>query len=151
MLVQPAERVHHVGDIEEAFADFCKKTEAEILETLVGCAVRTIHTGFGSPHSAGDLYRSMGKALDVEVRDIWTPTKAAFWGRMPGTYLDAVFAGLAGLDEASDVLRAFRKAKKGEKAEQIEKLFRDPDYQAAVSLTETQIAAIADWMPNDTE
>jgi ParB family chromosome partitioning protein len=151
MLVQPAGRVHHVGDIEEAFADFCQKTEAEILETLVGCAVRTIHTGFGSPHSAGDLYRSMRKALDVEVRDIWTPTKAAFWGRMPGTYLDAVFAGLAGLDEASDVLRAFRKAKKGEKAEQMEKLFCDPDYQAALSLTETQIAAIADWMPNDTE
>jgi ParB family chromosome partitioning protein len=70
---------------------------------------------------------------------------------MPGTYLDAVFAGLAGLDEASDVLRAFRKAKKGEKAEQMEKLFCDPDYQTALSLTEEQIAAIAAWMPDETE
>ena len=149
LLVQPNERVRYVADSKEAFADFCQKSEAEILETLVACSVRTIHSGFGSPHSPGDLYGSMGKALDVVVRDIWTPTKSAFWGRMPGSYLDTIFEELAGLAPDSDAIKAFRKAKKAMKAEQLEKLFSDPGYQAALNLSEVQIAAIAAWMPDE--
>lgn len=138
------------GTCEEAFAEFCQKSEAEILEVLVAATVRTIHSGFGHSHSgkATGLFEATSKALDVETRSIWTPTQAAFWGRMPASYLDETYKSLTGASDATDHYKAFKGKKKGEKAGLMEKLFTDAAYQKSLKLKAKQIEAISVWMPD---
>lgn len=131
----------------EAFATFNQRSEAEIMDVLIAGAVRTLHTGFGYGGGKGDLFEHLTKALNVDMRAIWTPTKSAFWGRMPGSYLDATFLDLTGMNPDGEGAKVFIKLKKGEKAAQMESLFTDAEYQKIVGLTPEQIERIANWRP----
>ena len=146
-LVQP-ERQYDRGGIDERFADFCQQSDDEIMGALIAGAVRTMHTNFGYHTTNGaEFFGTLNKALNVNPRDVWTPTKDGFWQRMPGHYLDKTFFELTGNTTETTDGKFFLKLKKGEKADHMEKLFTDAAYQSTLGLTDEQIAVIADWMP----
>ncbi|MBT9386872.1 hypothetical protein KM176_23720 [Pseudooceanicola sp. CBS1P-1] len=134
-------------DLEASYAEFCQKSDDEIMAALVASAVRTIAADFGSAGYAKGLFNAVGTALSVNPRDIWRPTKANFWGRMPKGYLEDTFRTLTGLDEDSEQVKAFAKGKKGDVAASMEKLFSDADFQILLGLTPEQIDVIDNWMP----
>lgn len=151
VLVGDTQRSFMADDLKLTFAEFCQKPESEIIEALVAGAVRTIHTNFGlsGGRIGTEFYDSITKALDVDTRSIWTPTKAAFWGRMPASYIDEQFALLTGYGVGTKEFSAFSNQKKGGKAETMERLFTDAAYRAALNLKADQEEAIAAWMPEE--
>lgn len=148
-LVAEKEAYKEVPPLEEAFSDFCQKPDSEIMDLLIAGLVRTMHTNFGivDRGNASGFFDTIVKAVDADTRATWTPTKASFWGRMPSAYIDEQFAILTGYDEDSKEYQAFAAQKKGSKAEEMDRLFTDPEYQAALGLSEDRIEAIAAWMP----
>jgi len=141
------------GGIKAAFNEFCQKPEDEILELLVSSAVRTIHYDFGMGYSGDEkaFFGSLVKSLSAGEREVWTPTKAGFWGRMPAAYIDGKFLELTGLPEDGTEYEAFTKQKKSDKAQDMERLFNDADYQKGLKLTKAQVKALSAWMPDPEE
>ena len=93
----------------------------------------------------------MRKMIDKEVsahaRQVWTPTAANFWTRVPGSYRQQVWRDLLDLSEDHPTATTFAKMKKAEQAERLEKLFTDPAFREAHRVTEKQATRIAQWMP----
>lgn len=136
--------------LEEAFGNFCQRSDSEIMETLIAGLVRTMHTNFGITDrgNASGFYEAIAKAVDADARAMWTPTKVSFWGRMPSAYMDQQFALLTGYDADTKEYQAFAAQKKSGKAEEMDRLFNDPEYPAALGLSAEQVEAVAAWMPD---
>jgi len=136
-------------DLVEAFTRFAARTEDEIIELLLAGTMSAAHLNFGTCHerSAKDLFGHLWDALSVNPRLHWTPTRVAFWGRMPAAYLDEQFLALTGLAPTSAEYKAFAAQKKGGKADDMERLFTDPAFHAALGLTAEQVDTINTWMP----
>lgn len=139
--------------LEEAFSEFCQQANTEIMETLIAGLLRTMHTNFGIVDcgNASGFFDTIAKAVDADPRAIWTPNKSSFWGRMPSAYMDQQFAALTGFAEGTKEQEGFAAQKKSGKADEMDRLFTDPEYQAALGLSDDQIEQIAAWMPDTAE
>ena len=116
----------------------------------------------GTDHVMGELTRYLAslltggddklrKMIDKEVnahpREVWTPTAANLWTRVPGTYRQQVWRDLLNLKEDHPTATSFAKMKKAGQAEHLEKLFTDPAFREAHGVTEKQAERIGQWMP----
>ena len=116
----------------------------------------------GADHVMGELTRylaslltggdeKMRKMIDKEVtahpREVWTPTAANLWTRVPGSYRLQVWRDLLDLAEDHPTASTFAKMKKAEQAERLEKLFADPAFREAHGVTVKQAERIGQWMP----
>lgn len=116
----------------------------------------------GGEHITGELTRYLASLLtggdsklaamiDKEVsahpREVWTPTAANLWNRVPGSYRQQVWRELLDLNEDHPTATSFARLKKAEQADRLEKLFSDAEFREAHGVTETQAARISEWMP----
>lgn len=91
----------------------------------------------------------IAKKTGADIRAVWTPTAAGFFGRVSSGYLDDLYRALLGLKPDHPTATTFAKLKKAEKADRLEKLFGDAEYRQAHSLSEAQIKRIDTWLPDE--
>lgn len=100
-----------------------------------------------------DLHSDFSRALEAEaapdIRAIWTPTRANFFGRIRADYLDRIWSDMLGLEDNDERRETFAKLKKAGKAEALEALFSDAGVQESHGLSRDQIAAIDAWLPEE--
>jgi ParB family transcriptional regulator, chromosome partitioning protein len=96
---------------------------------------------------SGDLSDLISAEIGPQVRAIWTPTAAAYLGRIPGPQLDALWAELTPAPESDPDRKVFAGLKKAEKAKKLEKLFMDMDVRETMGTSRAQNAAIDGWLP----
>ena len=94
-----------------------------------------------------ELGEVIDKLVETDIRKIFTPTAANFFGRVGGPYLNDLWCELLDLSEDHPTATTFAKLKKSEKAEKLEALFCDPDIRSAQGLTDAQIKRIDAWLP----
>jgi len=121
----------------------------------------------GTDHIRGELVRFLAaqlrggdeklmalieKATQPNIREIWTPTAANFFGRVGGPYMSDLWRELLDLPVDHPTATSFDKLKKGEKAAKLEALFRgDHDLLNALGVTGEQADKIAVWLPESME
>jgi len=96
-----------------------------------------------------DYGRKIEALAETDIRALWRPTLANFWGRCRAPYLDAVWGEL-GLADYDDLAETWSKAKTKEKAEILARLF-DPASGAreAAGLGPKVRATIDTWLPEE--
>ncbi|MDE3027868.1 MAG: hypothetical protein KGH84_05680 [Paracoccaceae bacterium] len=110
---------------------------------------RTLNYGCHEAAREGDLFAKIEAQTKANVRNVWTPNAANFFGRVSGGYLDALLADLLDADASDERVKTFAKDKKGEKAAILERLFADPVTQKIYGVTPEQAGRIAKWVPAD--
>lgn len=90
-----------------------------------------------------DLAPWLADLLQPNPRTWWTPTKSAYFARLPQSHLDAIWRQLA--PEDSHV--GFLSNPKADKVALLHKLFNDADYREALGTTRDQNTAIDEWLP----
>ncbi|MCA2014406.1 ParB N-terminal domain-containing protein [Cereibacter sphaeroides] len=83
--------------------------------------------------------------LDPNPREIWTPTAAGYFSRLPVPVLDRLWVELLPEDRREGL--AFADQKKGEKAKTLERLFNDTDFREALGLSREINARLDAWVP----
>lgn len=83
--------------------------------------------------------------LEVNPRDVWTPTFAGYFNRLPAPVLDRLFAEFIPADKRDGI--GFKALKKGDKAQWLHRLFETPEVGAALGLGEEQQLALTTWLP----
>ena len=73
-----------------------------------------------------ELGEVIDKLVETDIRKIFTPTAANFFGRDGGPYIKDLWCELLDLSEDHPTATTFAKLKKSEKAEKLEALFCDP-------------------------
>lgn len=126
----------------KAFEDFRAKGKDHRNEVLAVCLARLM------PHSTSTLFANVAELAGADMRSIWTPTKADFFGRMKSDHLDDLMVELTGLDRNDTRIKTFCGQKKGGKAEGLEDLFTDPKVQALWGLDENGAKRLAEWLPD---
>ncbi|MDB5661055.1 MAG: hypothetical protein JWS10_3670 [Cypionkella sp.] len=118
-----------VQDQAEAFVGFQgqgkKARNASITEALA----RGLHYGFSTCSRPSNLFDHIEEVAGASIRTVWTPTAASFFGRVSGSYLDALLADLLSAEASDACVKAFAKMKKSEKAATMERLFSDSTTQ----------------------
>lgn len=96
-----------------------------------------------------EIARTLADQLAVNVRDVWTPTAAGYFSRIPGPLLDALYIDLTPADRADH--KAFKALKKAGKVEALDNLFGDQKHawRAAMQLTPEEEAALDSWLPKE--
>lgn len=94
------------------------------------------------------IFAKVEAETKAHIRQVWTPTAENFFGRVSADYLDALHLDLTGCDPQGNGFKAFRAEKKAEKARCMERLFSDPDYQAAWKIDAETKARINAWVPD---
>ena len=126
-------------DLVRAFKAFRKKGAEHTRDVLTLELARLLSLPMRDDDPYAKLFE---KEAAVDVRAVWTPTAANFFGRVPGAYLDALWCEMTGVDPESGEARAFAKAKKGEKAARLETMF-----DKATELAPEQRARVDAWLP----
>ncbi|MDZ4393790.1 ParB/RepB/Spo0J family partition protein [Cypionkella sp.] len=121
------------------FAAFLEIDQAERL-TLLGNALARL---FINP--ACELAAGLASQLRPNTRAIWTPTATAYFKRLGGAALDAIYMHLTPADKADHP--AFAKLKNADKAKQLEALFSDLSLREALGLSREENARIDTWLP----
>ena len=91
------------------------------------------------------------KTTGPQIREVWTPTAANFFGRVGGPYLNDLWRDLLDLPEDHPTATTFAKLKKAEKAAKLEALFSDDSTRKAHGVTEAQAARLDAWLPEGME
>ena len=119
-----------------AFRALGKKHRNELLTRgLARTLDATVH-GLG-PHLAA--------SLRPNPREIWSPTAAGYFSRLPVAHLDAIWRELVPADRFDPA--DFEKLKKAEKAKALDQLFNSADYREALHLSREQNNRIDAWLP----
>lgn len=134
-----------VADMVEAFAGFQGEGKKARNAAITAGIARTLPYGA----EGADFFAHIETLSGARIRDVWTPTAAGFFGRVSADYLTDLLAELLGADAEDKRVKSFKSQKKGAKAEAMERLFSDPEYQAAMGVTAEQRKRIADWVPAD--
>lgn len=141
-LTTPPERAElWQSDLAKAFLAFRKKGPEHIMAELTRHMAAIL--------SVGDkkLAAMIDKEVSANPREVWTPTAANFWSRVPGSYRSEVWRDLLGLKEDHPTASTFAKMKKAEQCDRLEKLFTDPAFRVAQGVTEAQAERIGQWLP----
>lgn len=94
------------------------------------------------------IFAKVEAETKAHIRQVWTPTAENFFARVSAGYLDALHLDLTGCNPQGNGFKAFKSQKKGEKAAGMERLFSDPDYQAAWKIDAEKKACINAWVPD---
>jgi ParB family chromosome partitioning protein len=97
---------------------------------------------------AAALFEEIERESGANVRAVWRPTAANFFGRVSAAYLDDLLKNLLGLEPSNPGVKAFRGMRKADKAHAMERLFSDPEYQAVWGVTPETKARIDAWVPD---
>jgi ParB family transcriptional regulator, chromosome partitioning protein len=95
----------------------------------------------------GPLADLVAAEISPDPRAIWTPTAAAYLGRLSFAALDTLWATLTPGPETDMDRTIFKSFKKAEKAKKLEKLFLDMDTREAMGLSRAENALIDQWLP----
>lgn len=90
----------------------------------------------------------LAQTLKPNARTLWTPNARNFFGRVPQSMLDAIWADLVPADRESEH-QTFAALQKKQKAAQLDKLFNSDDYREALGLSREEQTRIAGWLPED--
>ncbi|TWI27789.1 ParB/RepB/Spo0J family partition protein [Paracoccus sulfuroxidans] len=137
-------------DAANPFEAFRAKGEKHRNAVLALTVARCLKYGFASFTSGGrlHLFDAIEAEVKANIRQVWTPTAANFFGRVNAVYLEDLLADLTGCDRSSAEFRAFAGGKKKDKAATLERLFSDPDTQALWKIDAAQKARIDAWAPD---
>lgn len=119
----------------EAFRALGKKHRNEVLTRAVARSLDS--------HSA--LSPFLADMLNPAPREIWTPTAAGYFSRLPVPVLDRLWVELLPEDRREGI--AFADQKKGEKARTLERLFNDADFREALGLSREINSRLDAWVP----
>lgn len=137
------------GDLAAGFANFRKLSKAKRQAALHEAVARALNYGCGAPHNPSPLFAAIEAEADANMRRIWRPTKANFFGRVPSAYLDQVYCEVFALDAADGAAKAFAGLKKSEKAAKLDMIFdtERAESQGYVLMTPEAAERIAAWQP----
>lgn len=126
----------------QAFAAWLDSPADERSAAVASALARAFYqpTGLLSVH--------LSQMLRPDARALWTPNARNFFGRIPTSMLDAIWADLATFDN-DPVHEAFRSGTKKDKAKELDQLFNSADYREALGLSRAQNARIDAWLPED--
>lgn len=129
------------ADLVKGFRAFRKKGSEHVMAELTRY-LASLLTG-------GDekLRKMIDKEVNAHPREVWTPTAANLWTRVPGSYRLQVWRDLLDLKDDHPTATTFAKMKKAEQADHLEKLFTDPAFREAHGVTDKQAERIGQWMP----
>lgn len=88
---------------------------------------------------------ALAQQLGANARHIWTPTASAYFRRLSGPVLDAIYTTLTPSDKADHP--AFKTLKNAAKATALEALFSDASVREALGLSRAEAEAIDAWLP----
>ena len=129
------------SDLAKGFRAFRKKGSEHVMAEL------TRHLAALLTGGDDKMKGLIDKEVKASTREVWTPTAANLWNRVPGTYRQQVWRDLLDLKEDHPTATTFAKMKKAEQADRLEKLFTDPAYREAQGVTEKQAERIGQWLP----
>lgn len=137
------------GEAVNPFAAFRAKGEKHRNAVLARIVARTLRYGYVDRGIGGSfpIFDEIEAELKANIRQVWTPTAANFFGRVNAVYLENLLADLTGCDRTGSGFKAFCGMKKKEKAETLERLFTDADYQKAWQIDAEKKARIDAWVP----
>lgn len=95
----------------------------------------------------GDVSVALAQQLGANARDIWTPTAAAYFRRLSGPAMDAIYTTLTPSDKADHP--AFKALKNTAKAQALEALFADASVREVMGLSRAEAEAIDSWLPTE--
>lgn len=119
-----------------AFRALGKKHRNELLTRGLARTLDATAHGLG-PHLAA--------SLRPNPREIWSPTAAGYFSRLPVAHLDAIWRELVPEDRFDPA--DFEKLKKAEKAKSLDQLFNSADFREALQLSREQNNRIDAWLP----
>lgn len=131
----------HADDTAEAFAAFQAKGRKHRNDVLTHALARAWC------RADGPMADVIADLVDPDIRAIWTPTAAAYLGRIPASMLDALWADLTPASDIDPDRTVFAGFKKAEKAKRLEALFMDMDVRETMGLSREQNKAIDTWLP----
>lgn len=130
-------------------ASFSRDSFAAYLETPPAARMARLGRSLARLYTlpGGDLNDALAAELRVNPRDVWTPTAAGYFARLPGPALDRIYCDLTPVDRADH--KAFKALKKAGKAAALADLFGDQkhSWRAAMRLTPDEEARLDTWLP----
>ena len=82
-----------------------------------------------------------------QIRKIWTPDAANYFGRVRPDLQVSIWKELTGAE--GEELKRFTDLKKADRAKELEGLFSDASVQEALGLSRDQVKAIDAWLPEE--
>lgn len=125
-----------------AFAEFRAKGKQHRDHILAVRLARVL------PHYRNHLFADVAELARADIRAIWTPTKADFFGRIKSDQLDELMMELTGLPRDDKRIETFVAQKKSGKAEGLEALFTDEKVQDLWGLDDAAKERLAKWVPD---
>lgn len=127
-----------------AFRAFIEKGKKHRNAAITAGIARTLPY----PGHRDGFFAAIEDMAGADLRKVWTPTAENFLGRVSADYLEALMLDLTDTDPQGSGFKAFKAQKKAAKALSLEKLFSDPDYQAAWQIDAEKKARIDAWLPD---
>ena len=128
-------------DFANGFEEFRARGQEQVMADL--------YRHLASLLKGGD--KSLAELIDIEVgtnpREVWTPTAANLWNRVPGSYRQQIWRDMLDLAEDHPTATTFVKLKKAEQSERLQQLFGDEAFRGAMGVTDAQAQKIANWLP----
>lgn len=137
-------------DDADPFTAFRAKGEKHrnaVLALIVARSLKYGATCYGRGVKGVSLFDGIEAEVKANIRQVWTPNAANFFGRVSGAYLENLLADLTGCDRDSAEFKSFAGAKKKEKAVILERLFSDGQTQALWKIDAERKARIDAWAP----
>ncbi|WP_290687637.1 MULTISPECIES: ParB/RepB/Spo0J family partition protein [unclassified Haematobacter] len=97
----------------------------------------------------GDFAASVARLAAADIRKVWTPTAENYFARLPVARLDRIWAEL--VPDGGPDGDGWLSMKKALKAKDLDRLFRDPDFRSALSLSKDDCKRIDAWVPAEME
>lgn len=132
-----------------AFRAKGEKHRNSVLALIVARSLKYAATCYGGAGQPVALFDGIEAEVKANIRQVWTPNAANFFGRVSGGYLENLLADLTGCDRNSAEFKAFAGAKKKEKATILERLFSDAQTQSLWKIDAERKARIDAWAPEE--
>jgi ParB family chromosome partitioning protein len=125
----------------ESYAAFLSQPAADRMNALGLAITRLLRD------TKSDLSTAIAQQLNTNARNVWTPTAAAYFRRLPGAALDAIYMDLTPSEKADHA--AFKSQKSAAKAATLEALFTDLSVREALGLSRAEAQRIDAWLPTE--
>ena len=135
---------HRAAATWDAFTAFREQGKKHRNQVLARGLARTAH---GVTNSAFPATLAAHVNAQRQIRKIWTPDAANYFGRIRPDLQVAVWEELTGAE--GEELKRFTDLKKADRAKELEGMFSDASVQEALGLSRDQVKAIDAWLPEE--
>ncbi|TXH55694.1 MAG: ParB/RepB/Spo0J family partition protein [Desulfurellales bacterium] len=138
-------------DPSAEFAKFRKLPKKERAAALHAAVARALNYGCNGTFNGKPepLFDTLATEAGASIRNIWTPTKDNFFGRVTSGYLDEIYNHIFALDPASPEAKSFAGMKKVDKAVKLDWLFQgDAGAMGYKLMTNEAADRMAAWLPD---